>query len=413
MILYPSLLILITRLSLQLHHKKHIDEDERRREQHGVEAVQHSAVTGNQRSRILDPGGALEHRLHQVAQNPRSGRDERQPGPHPTAAVHHAGGDESQDNGPGDTAEEPFPRLLGRKAFAQAVPADGHAHQIGENVVGPDDENVENHHPGTPRLAADDRNVTHQRERQRHVDDAHESDADIGGGILPTAVKFADEHGGQQQQQKGHSAGESLPGAAEYLDVVRHECEIQGEKHESRSQSDDPLGIAALLPGQGIELRHADDQQRRQQQAETPLRPCVGALKPLLLELADYHNQTALNFRGLYPLVCADEKIRTLQRGISAGKTVAAVLAVDHAWKGFCVFSHTDVCGSIDYLYIRQELRGQGAGKMLMQWMLERLERLPLKLLELKVVCGNTEAERFYEHYGFAARTITMAKELK
>ena len=28
----------------------------------------------------------------------------------------------------------------------------------------------------------------------------------------------------------------------------------------------------------------------------------VGALKPLLLELADYHNQTALNFRGLYPL---------------------------------------------------------------------------------------------------------------
>lgn len=86
----------------------------------------------------------------------------------------------------------------------------------------------------------------------------------------------------------------------------------------------------------------------------------VGALKPLLLELADYHNQTALNFRGLYPLVCADEKIRTLQRGISAGKTVAAVLAVDHAWKGFCVFSHTDVCGSIDYLYIRQELRGQG-----------------------------------------------------
>lgn len=24
----------------------------------------------------------------------------------------------------------------------------------------------------------------------------------------------------------------------------------------------------------------------------------VGSLKPLLLELADYHNQTALNFRG-------------------------------------------------------------------------------------------------------------------
>lgn len=78
----------------------------------------------------------------------------------------------------------------------------------------------------------------------------------------------------------------------------------------------------------------------------------VGALKPLLLELADYHNQTALNFRGLYPLVCADEKIRTLQRGISAGKTVAAVLAVDHAWKGFCVFSHTDMSAAVLTIFI-------------------------------------------------------------
>lgn len=56
---------------------------------------------------------------------------------------------------------------------------------------------------------------------------------------------------------------------------------------------------------------------------------------------------------------------------------------------------------------------GRGRERCFKQWMLERLERLPLKLLELKVVCGNTEAERFYEHYGFAARTITMAKELK
>ena len=54
----------------------------------------------------------------------------------------------------------------------------------------------------------------------------------------------------------------------------------------------------------------------------------VGALKPLLLELADYHNQTALNFRGLYPLVCADEKIRTLQRGISAPARLTACVRI-------------------------------------------------------------------------------------
>lgn len=135
-------------------------------------------------------------------------------------------------------------------------------------------------------------------------------------------------------------------------------------------------------------------------------------LKPFLLELADHHNQVSINFRGLYPSISVDEKVLVLQQEISVGKTVAAVLSADHEEQGFCVFSHTDDCGSIDYLYVRKELRGQGAGKLLMQWMLEQLERLPVKLLELKVVCGNHEAVRFYESCGFAAKTITLAKKL-
>ena len=45
-------------------------------------------------------------------------------------------------------------------------------------------------------------------------------------------------------------------------------------------------------------------------------------LKPLLLELADYHNQTALNFRGLYPLVCADER-----SGLCSGESAQAKLS--------------------------------------------------------------------------------------
>ena len=128
---------------MQLHHKKHIDEDERRRQQHGVETVQHPAVAGDQRPGILHVRGALEHRLHQVAQHARDRRDQRQSGPRHVAAVQHPGCDQPHDDGPGDAAEEPLPRLFGREAFEQPVPAARHAHQIGENVVEPDDEEVE------------------------------------------------------------------------------------------------------------------------------------------------------------------------------------------------------------------------------------------------------------------------------
>ena len=47
----------------------------------------------------------------------------------------------------------------------------------------------------------------------------------------------------------------------------------------------------------------------------------VGALKPLLLELADYHNQTALNFRGLYPLV------QMKRSGLCSGESAQAKLS--------------------------------------------------------------------------------------
>lgn len=72
---------------MQLHNKKHIDEDERRRKQHGVETVQHTAVSGDQISRILDARGAFEHRLHQIAQHARCGRHQRQTEPRPYIGI--------------------------------------------------------------------------------------------------------------------------------------------------------------------------------------------------------------------------------------------------------------------------------------------------------------------------------------
>lgn len=74
---------------MQLHNKKHIDEDERRREQQGVEAVQHTAVSGDQIARILDARGAFEHRLHQIAQHARCGRYQRQTEPRPYIGIQY------------------------------------------------------------------------------------------------------------------------------------------------------------------------------------------------------------------------------------------------------------------------------------------------------------------------------------
>lgn len=66
----------------------------------------------------------------------------------------------------------------------------------------------------------------------------------------------------------------------------------------------------------------------------------VGALKPMLMELADHHNQVAVNFQGLYSLLNIDEKIKILQQGIRAGNTVAAILSDGSSWQGFAFFTY-------------------------------------------------------------------------
>lgn len=48
----------------------------------------------------------------------------------------------------------------------------------------------------------------------------------------------------------------------------------------------------------------------------------VGALKPLLLELADYHNQTALNFRG-----CIRWFVQMKRSGLCSGESAQAKLS--------------------------------------------------------------------------------------
>lgn len=131
-----------------------------------------------------------------------------------------------------------------------------------------------------------------------------------------------------------------------------------------------------------------------------------------LTALADYHNQVAVNFSGCYPLVSVSDKCVVLKNGLATGKSKAAVVLANGKREGCCVFSQTGKFGSIDYLYINEQLRGHGAGALLMCWMLKELGRTGVELLELKAVVGNGQAVRFYEHYGFASKAIVLAKKL-
>ncbi len=64
----------------------------------------------------------------------------------------------------------------------------------------------------------------------------------------PAAVKFADEHGGQQQQQNAIPQAKACRALPSISDVVRHEREIQREKHDPAASPTISAGIAACFP---------------------------------------------------------------------------------------------------------------------------------------------------------------------
>lgn len=59
--------VVVFRLSLSLSHQQEVDHSGRDGEKGGIEAVEHTAVAGENASRILDAELAFEKALHEVA----------------------------------------------------------------------------------------------------------------------------------------------------------------------------------------------------------------------------------------------------------------------------------------------------------------------------------------------------------
>lgn len=126
----------------------------------------------------------------------------------------------------------------------------------------------------------------------------------------------------------------------------------------------------------------------------------VYQLEECLRSLAEHHNEVSTNFRGYFPKRSYQETMEIFEKDVSSGKSRIAVIEEGNRVLGFC---KADICGnegSIDYLIVLKECRGQGYGEMLLDWALQLLSTSGVSRIEVKVVAGN-DAIRFYEKHGF------------
>lgn len=130
----------------------------------------------------------------------------------------------------------------------------------------------------------------------------------------------------------------------------------------------------------------------------------VYRLEECLTELAEHHNAVSVNFSGCFPQKPFQETMAAFEKDVSSGRSRIAVIESEGKILGFSKVNIHGEEGTIDYLVVLKEHRGNGYGEALLTWALDALQAGGASRIEVKVVNGN-DAIRFYEKHGF--RTVS------
>ena len=133
----------------------------------------------------------------------------------------------------------------------------------------------------------------------------------------------------------------------------------------------------------------------------------VGKLYGCLEELALHHNRVSVYFEGHYPFTPIDQTIDRFKRELESGKSFISVIENDQKIIGFCKINADDDKGVLEYLVVLEEERGHGYGGELMNWAIEKFQKLEVSDIDVKVVFGNNAMD-LYKKYGFKEKSVVL-----
>lgn len=133
-------------------------------------------------------------------------------------------------------------------------------------------------------------------------------------------------------------------------------------------------------------------------------------LRKCMQELADYHNEVALSFAGKYPMIPVDEQLAHMAKEMEKDTVMVEAAVEEGEIVGFCMAAYEARYGEIDFLYLREPFRGEGAGKQLVEDALAFFRKNGVRTIDVRVVAGNP-AKNFYENLGFHLRSEVLTLE--
>lgn len=135
----------------------------------------------------------------------------------------------------------------------------------------------------------------------------------------------------------------------------------------------------------------------------------VWKLADCVQELSEYHNEISGHINGTFPSRPYDITLKIFEDALNSNTSRILVEEKNNRIIGFCKIDNNNGFGKLDYLVVLREYRGQGYGKMFMEWAMSTFEDQGITEIEVKVIDGN-EAIALYEKYGFKMHSHIMIK---
>ena len=136
----------------------------------------------------------------------------------------------------------------------------------------------------------------------------------------------------------------------------------------------------------------------------------VSKLYDCIRELSEYHNTKSVNFKGLYPLKPYEKTLESFEEALRNNESYIAVTEIENQVIGFCKVDINGENGKLDYLVVKEEFRGKGFGKELMDWAMLMFDKNNVRHIEVKVIDGNPTIH-LYEKYGFRMKSLILGIE--
>lgn len=132
---------------------------------------------------------------------------------------------------------------------------------------------------------------------------------------------------------------------------------------------------------------------------------------PLWEKLNQYHRNVSTNFSGDFNRFTFSQRKHMIinESEKSTFKIITAESKVNGEIIGYCISSISpNKVGKIESLYVEPAHRGHGIGDCFMKAALSWMDTNGANKKMVSTSVGNHRAEKFYQRYGFKARTTTF-----